>query len=228
MPWNRIKNATTGNEPEGILGDKSKLDDTVLVLATAQRILDAATKFASTRGLPVQHNNGIELEDITSLRSKIFGATSPKQLLLFSRICDELRKNALKIENELLTHGHTMNGLLEGNTTYRFGRMMRFGGQCDVINVMGTVVGDKADPFFINTECPFILEILTGDSQRSIADRVRIRSQMVCLCSDAIRFGGCTECPLGDAIGLLRSAISQLRNEYAATSAYDTRDTKNN
>ncbi|ARU45305.2 hypothetical protein [Corynebacterium silvaticum] len=227
MPWKRIKNAISGNETEGMLDDKSKLDDTVLVLATAQCVLNDATHLAASRRLPIRHNSDITLDSLTPCREEILGARGLKKRRMCSRIGDQLRENALRVERDLLTRGNTMR--IPSSTvtgTYQFTRTLHVYEHGEVVSIVGTLMGDATDPIIFNPEAPFVFEIFTVDPQRSLTDQVRILSQLVCLYSDAICFGGFTDRPLGDAIGLLRSAISQLRNEYAATSAYDTRDTK--
>lgn len=204
-------------------------DSTSLVLATAQAVLNSAAAFATAGGFPGHDCNNVEKDGVASVVDMAISDESSDMAVLCSRLGDQLRVNALDIEEQLRTVGHSFSFSVVGvSGGYGFTRALHLGKQGQVNCIVGAFAGDADDPIMFDPESPLVLEILAGNAQRSLADRVRILSQLVCLYSDAIRFGGFRNCPLGDAIRLLRLAISEMREtepdssgDHADDAGYD-------
>ena len=193
----------------------SEHDVTALVLATAQGILEYATAFPPAGSTPVQLDNKIELNRGFARSDRPIGVSEDDVRFLRTHLGDQLRELALNVEEDLASKGHAICfSIVPSAGVYGFARTLHVSKQGKVACLMGAFMGDISSPVTFDPESPLVLEVLAGDLQRSVADRVRILSQLVCIYSDAIRFGGFRKCPLGEAVRLLRLAVSELREHY--------------
>lgn len=195
---------------------KFENDAAALVLAAAEGVLEEATAFAASRGIPLKDYAQVEKDRLESIVDGDVIEDDGDVSWLASRLVEKFRINALGVEAELKAKWNVALFHSDpGSGVYRFTRMLHLSKQGEVTCLVGAVIGDASDPFFVDPEAPLVFEVFAGDLQCSLADRVRVLSQLVCFYGDAIRFGGFGECPLGDAIGLLRDAVGALRESYA-------------
>ena len=204
------------------LGNLRKDNGSELVLATAQAALNSAAALATTGCFPRHDSNDVKSDGVAAVVYDAVSEHCDDVALLGSRLGNQLRVNALNLEEQLRTVGHVINVPIVGiSGGYGFARVLNLNEQGEVNSIVGAFAGDADNPIVFDPESPVVLEVLARDSERSFTDRVRILSQLVCLYCDAIRFGGFLKCPLSDAVGLLRLAISDMRvHETSDTDGY--------
>lgn len=198
-------------------------DTTALVLATAHGALQLASELTACRAEPFQDSDNLErdwMEPIVDGINIEDGHNLPRLAACLGR---QLRVNALELEAQLATKRNAIFFPMEaGPGKYGPARLMCLNEQGDVVCLVGTLVGDPNHPVVIDPESPLVLKALAGHFECSLTDRVRVYSQLVCLYCDAIRFGGFRDCPLGDAVRLLRFAVGALRKEQPEESGEST------
>ncbi len=193
----------------------SERDVTALVLATAQAVLDHVSAFPPAGSGPLQYSHDVELDWDSSVMDGVGAQEVDGIGSLRTSLGEKLRVNALRVERELLSKGHARCVPADPYAGgYRFSRGFCRGVDGEVECIVGAAIEDEDFPIVFDPESPLILEVFASDLQRSPADRVRILCQLVCIYSDAIRFGGFRKCPLGDAVRLLRLAVRELREHY--------------
>ena len=127
-------------------------------------------------------------------------------------------KHAADVETNLIKTGH----FLAGPVCY--GRAFTLDEDGNVKSIMGAAIPNSDGTIVvINLDLPVVDEIVRGCCERSIADRVRVFSQLVRFFREAVGFHGSVETfpsgfvsGFGKAIGLLTDAIRMCREQQAA------------
>lgn len=199
-------------------------DNTVTVLAAADAVLESIPAVPTAGSCPRESDGDHKNDGFTPVVDRFATDESAHLMALVSRLGDQLRANALNMERQISSRGYvTLFSVEAGRGAYRFSSGLYLGVHGEVQRVVGAQIGDSEPPIVVDPEDPLILEVLAGDMERTLTDRVRILSQLVCLYCDAIRFGGFHECPVGDAVRLLRCAVGELR-DGESTYAYECAD----
>lgn len=195
----------------------SEFDTTSLVLATADAVLNDVAQLTAARGLVCDSSNNIESDGAKAIGDSGVTNHGCDLTWLGTRLSSELRKNALDLEKQLRARGDfVLMPVMSVQGVDRFARALRLDENGDVVSMVGAVVGDPHRPILIDVESPLVVEALARHVDSSLTDRVRVFSQLVGLYCDSIRFFGYQDCPLGDAVRLLRGAVRELRDDQAA------------
>lgn len=204
--------------PELGVGTREQLvyDIACAVLTDGKRLLENRTTVTTPGGCPRQcdHDGGGHSVTPTGYSETV--KTREFDNRLRQRLGDELREQALNVERDVIAARRAGRYLLaDFSGRYRFAFMLGMDKNHEVVGIRGAVVGDGYDSGVFNVEAPSIVEILAADVQRPLTDRVRIFTQLVGIYSDAVRFYGFRQCPLGDAVSVLSEAVAALRLEQA-------------
>ena len=195
-------------------------DNATTVLAVADAVLESVPTVPAAGSCPREDDDDSKNDGFTPVVHQFVTDKSSRLTALGSRLGDQLRANALNVERQLSSRGYAALFPVEaGQGAYRFSSGLCLDQHGEVQRLVGAQVGDVDPPIVVDPEDPLVLDVLARDVERALTDRVRIFSQLVCLYCDAIRFGGFRQCPLGDAVRLLRCAVGELRDEQAADSS---------
>lgn len=92
------------------LGNLRKDNGSELFLATAQAALNNATALATTGCFPRHDSNDVKSDGIAAVVYDAVSEHCDDVALLGSRLGNQLRVNALNLEEQLRTVGHVING----------------------------------------------------------------------------------------------------------------------
>ena len=191
-----------------------------VVLAVAKAVLQDAAVCAAARGFELDDRDDVCLD---GLQPVVDGAVevSDARLGLLSGAFDMLLEQALSVERDIAARGYSIK------ETSSFGRGIGIDDDGNVQCFVGTGVFDNGSSFVIDVESEAVVKIFAADVERSLADRVRILSQLVCLSCDAVRFLGRGEGLLRYSVCALTDAVSAYRDEQADDAADCANQTSN-
>ena len=129
--------------------------------------------------------------------------------------------NSSSVERDVAAGGYSVKKVSS------FGRGIGVDDDGNVQCFVGTGVFDNGNAFVIDVESEAVVKIFAADVERSLADRVRILSQLVCLSCDAVRFLGRGQGLLRYSVRALTDAISAYRDEQANDAADCAKQTSN-
>jgi len=179
-----------------------------VVIAVAERVRDDAIAVYPGWCSP----SDMEVKDSHIVDDEVISARVTGHLI------EMFLKHAADVETNLIKTGHFLT------ETVRYGRAFTLDEDGNVKSIMGAAIPDgDGSTAVINLDLPVVDEIVRGCCERSIADRVRVFSQLVRFFRDAVGFHGSVETfpsgfvsGFGKAIGLLTDAIRVCREQQAA------------
>lgn len=185
--------------------DSESLDDSE-VIAVAESLLENAIAWDIVDGLPADE----DLEGGLDRRARTLshGDTSIRdgfEAGIAKNLVEVFIENALYIERELIERGNVVRSPLEHRVVF-----IR-DGDGGIKSVMGAAVYQRSCPsIVVDLEEPLVNKLIFACQDCSLADRIRMFSELVCLYCQFIRSAGGIRCVSRNLVGFARESVSTL------------------